>query len=120
MSINLDEAVQTHSDWKRKLQNYLANPDGSIDATKLAMDNACTLGQWLYGDGKKFANLPEYNQLVEAHKNFHKSAADIVRRKEGGEDVSADMALGSHSPFAKHSMDVVMMIKRIKRTVENS
>ena len=116
--MNFDEAIRAHSDWKMKLQQYLANPDNSIDVVKLSQDNQCNLGGWIHSEGlKNFGALPEFKTLMEEHKAFHKSAADIVTRKNKGEDVQADTTLGANSPFASHSSAVVSAIMAMKRHV---
>lgn len=115
--MDFDSAIRSHSDWKMKLKQYIGNPDGSIDIETLAKDNACALGQWLYGDGSKFKALPEYGMIIEAHKRFHKEAASIVRRCNSGESVSEDLALGAKSGFASASSEVVGLLMKMKTKV---
>lgn len=115
--MNFDEAIRAHSDWKMKLQRYLSNPDGSINPSELAKDNACSLGSWLYGEGSKYKTVEGFNDLVMAHKKFHKEAADIVLRKQRGEDVKSDIALGGSSPFAQASSNVVSILMKFKSKV---
>lgn len=115
--MNFDEAIRAHSDWKMKLKRYLANPDRSINASELAKDNVCPLGCWLHGEGKKFQNIDVFPQLLDEHKKFHQEAADIVIRKDKGENVQADIALAGNSPFATHSMNVVSLLMKMKKMV---
>lgn len=113
--MNFDDAIKAHSDWKLKLQRYLKFPDQTIDVNNLSKDNVCALGCWLYGEGSSFRHLPEYDKLKQEHAAFHQAAADIVRRKDTGENVLADIALGSNSPFAKHSENVVSLLLVMKK-----
>ena len=115
--MNFDEAIKAHSDWKFKLQRYLRSPDGSINADELAKDNICSLGGWLYSEGKKYSHLPEFKQLLEEHKGFHKEAADIVRKKDKGESITEAFALSSHSPFMTHSTNVVSILMKFRRMI---
>lgn len=115
--MNFDEAIKAHSDWKMKLNRYIANPDKSIDIQTLSKDNACALGQWLYGEGKAYNKLPEYNELLQEHAKFHKAAGDIVRRCDHGEEVKAELSLGAHSPFSEHSTRVVSLLMHLKKKV---
>ncbi len=117
--MNFDEAIKSHSDWKMKLQRYLSNPDGSINAAQLSQDNLCVLGKWIHGDGKKYSHLDEYQQLLSAHKNFHKSASDIVIRRDRGEDVKADIALSGKSPYATHSSSVISLLMKMRQLCKN-
>ena len=115
--MNFDEAIQAHSNWKMKLSNYVKKPDHSVNATVLGQDNACTLGKWLYGEGAKYANLPEYQELKKCHALFHQSASAIVKRADSGEKVTEEIALGAHSDYNKHSTQVVQLIMKMKAKV---
>lgn len=44
---SIDEAIQAHLDWRRKITNYLTKPDGSLDPKKISQENNCALGKWL-------------------------------------------------------------------------
>lgn len=117
-TMNLDDAIKAHSNWKIKLQDYLKNPDGSIDHQALSKDNLCALGVWLYGDGlAAHGHLAEFKALVDEHKLFHQAASEIVVRKNKGDDVAADVALGGDSPFARHSAGVVSLIMKMKKAI---
>lgn len=117
--MNFDEAIKAHASWKMKLNHYLNHPDGSLKPEEIEKDNRCVLGEWLYSaEGKKYSHLNEYKELVKEHAVFHQSAADIVRRKNNGQDVHADVVLGSNAPFSKHSMNVVSLIMTMKNIVK--
>lgn len=114
--MNFDEAIQAHSSWKLKLKNYLASPDGSIDIDKLSKDNQCVLGSWLYSsESKNYQNSPEFKELVAEHKEFHKAAAEIVKRKNNGEDIKEEVAIGSDSVFSRSSSKVVTLLMALKK-----
>lgn len=116
--MNFDEAVRAHSDWKMKLNRYLSHPDGSINVQDLGRDNQCALGKWLHGEGRTFSDVAEYKQLVQDHAHFHKAAAEIVIKKDKGEDIKSETALGSNSPFSRYSMSVVSLIMKMKTLVK--
>jgi hypothetical protein len=114
--MDFETAIQAHSSWKIKLRNYLNNPDGSIDLLQLEKDNVCPLGCWLHSvESSRFNKMPEFHQLITAHAIFHKEAANIVRRKNKGEAIDADIALNSNSSFAKASREVVSILMNLKR-----
>ncbi|MDP3936136.1 MAG: CZB domain-containing protein [Alphaproteobacteria bacterium] len=115
--MNFDEAIRAHAEWKMKLSNYLRHPDSSIDPVKLGLDNVCALGQWLHGEGKKYASLPEYERLVKEHAGFHKAASDIVKSKNAGKDINDSIALGAQSPFSQYSLTVVTLLMALKSKV---
>lgn len=112
--MNFDDAIKAHSAWKFKLQSYIQKPDGSLKPDSIALDNQCDLGKWIYGDGKSFSNLPDYEALRSEHAKFHKCASGIVRRADSGENVGDEIALGANSEFAKISGKVVSLIMEMK------
>jgi hypothetical protein len=115
--MDFEEAIRAHSNWKLKLSTYIRKPDGSLNASEIASDKKCTLGTWLYGDGRRFAGMKEYQQLVTEHAKFHKEASSLVKRADSGAAVSQDTALGSGSPYATTSKQVVTLIATMKSTV---
>ena len=114
--MNFDEAVAAHAGWKMKLSAYIKKPDGSLKVTAVEPDNLCALGKWLHdaATAGKCGGIPEYKQLVAAHATFHKQAAGIIRDADAGKSVTEKLALGSESPYAKASMDVVRLIMAMK------
>lgn len=115
--MDFNEAIKAHGAWKFKLAQYLSKPDGSLKSDDVQQDNRCDLGKWIYGEGAKFSNLPEYATLKTEHAKFHKCAADVVKRADSGKSVSEEVALGSKSEFATTSSAVVSAIMGIKRKV---
>ena len=72
------------------------------------------LGQWLYGEGKKYDSLPEFVTLKEEHRKFHKAVADIIRRADAHEDVSKDLSIGQNSDFNLASSKVINAITSMR------
>ena len=115
--MNLDEAIVAHMAWKKKLRAYLDNPDRSIKADEVAVDNACVLGKWIAGEGRKYAALADFTTLVAEHARFHKAAAELVRRADRSEKVDEELALGSSGEFAQATSKVVAAIAAMKQKV---
>jgi Chemoreceptor zinc-binding domain len=113
-AMNFDDAITAHTQWKMKLSAYIAHPDNSLNASTVSADNHCALGQWIVGDGAKFAKLPEYAKLRTEHTRFHKAASEVVRKASSGQKVAEEVALGSHSEFASASNAVVSAIMAMK------
>ena len=116
--MDFDEAIAAHSAWKAKLKSYLQKPDKSLDANRVAMDDQCKLGQWLHADGAKFSGAPEFKELKNQHANFHRAAADLIKRANAGEQVAEEAALGANSPFTKLSAEVVQLILKVKQKAQ--
>jgi methyl-accepting chemotaxis protein len=112
---DLDRALAMHTEWKLWLLAYLDKPDGSLDAVHVMRDDACPLGEWLFGEGRKFAHLDEYATLVDAHVRFHKEAATIVRLINDGIPVATDRLLDPGSPYVQASRAVTEAILAFRK-----
>ena len=113
--MDFDGAIAAHSAWKAKLSAYLRNPDKSLNAANIGLDDQCALGQWLRGEGRKYSSHPEFSELKKEHANFHLAASDLVRRADLGEKVSEEASLGANSPYVKLSSHVVQLIVKVKQ-----
>ncbi len=116
--MNFDDAVAAHSEWKRKLNSYVRNPDHSLKASEVNADDRCVLGKWLKGEGQQYSAAPEYAKLTKEHTRFHKAAGDLVNRVDRGQDVSAELVLGGGSEFGRASSAVVLAIIDMKKKYE--
>jgi hypothetical protein len=113
--MNIDEAIGAHTRWKLKLSAYLLHPDHSLDPATVAQDQRCDLGQWIHGEGRKYASLPEIKTLEADHARFHKAASNVVSKADSGQNVSLEIALGAHSEFASASTAIVTSLMAMKR-----
>lgn len=111
-------AIQSHNNWKLKLTAYLRDPDGTLNPDHLGSDCRCSLGQWIYGRGMQYCDLPEFVNLKSEHARFHRCAGELVTRADLGEDMSEETALGADSEFALSSAAVVSAIMRMKEKVD--
>lgn len=112
--MNFEEAMRCHVRWKMKLALYLSKPDHSLDASVVALPNECELGKWIYGEGQKYSNIPEFAALVSNHASFHTAAGEVVRKADAGQNVTEEIVLGANSQFASTSTAVVRSIMAMK------
>jgi len=113
--MDFDEAIGTHSKWKRSLRIALAKRDGSLHPAAISLDHKCVLGFWIYGEGARYSSLPEYTQLKYAHSRFHMVAAEVVKKAISGESVRTEMAPCSNSEFSTTSSAVVIALMAMKK-----
>jgi len=118
--MDFDEAIGTHSKWKRRLRQSLAKRDSSLHPSEVGLDHKCVLGQWIYGEGAKYASLPEYIKLKYEHARFHMVAAEVVKKASSGESVHAEMAPCSNSEFSTTSSAVVIAIMAMKKRLSGN
>jgi methyl-accepting chemotaxis protein len=115
VEMDFDEAVGTHSKWKRKLRHVLAKRDGSLHPSEISLDHKCVLGQWIYGEGAIYSSLPEYTRLKYEHSRFHLVAAELVKKANSGEFVGAEMTPCANTEFSTASSAVVIAIMAMKK-----
>jgi methyl-accepting chemotaxis protein len=114
--MNFEEAIAAHVNWKTKLR-VLIGGQGDVDANSLATDTACALGQWLYGEGAKYASQPAYATLKSAHQKFHKVAGAIATKAKSGQKAAASTLLDG-AEYGQASMAVVQSLTALRKTVE--
>jgi hypothetical protein len=61
MTLNFFTATKAHQDWKKRLlQCVCDNCNDNLDPERIAKDNLCALGMWLYerkaGPGRRHGN----------------------------------------------------------------
>lgn len=115
--MDFDEAVATHTKWKRKLRQDLAKHDGSLRPAEVSLDHKCVLGRWIYGEGVTYSSLPEYTRLKYEHARFHMVAAELVKKAMAGESTDAETAPCSSSEFSTSSAAIVIAIMAMKKHV---
>ena len=96
LHMDFDGAIQAHSNWKLRLFNYVRGEANSkIDLPLLGTDHHCALGQWLDGEGQRYANDPKFAKLREAHAALHASASSLALLVERGKRTTAESLLNS-------------------------
>lgn len=113
--MDFDEAIGTHSKWKRTLRHSLAKRDGGLSPSDVSLDHKCALGEWIYGEGASYSALPEYTKLKYEHARFHMVASEMVRRANSGESIDAAMEPCSNSEFSTSSASIVMALMAMKK-----
>ena len=112
--MNFDDAIAAHIKWKVRLTQFIDGTSGEqLRSDIVCKDNQCDLGKWIYGDGSQFSGKPHYKDLVSKHANFHRCAADVVKRVESSDKQGAKSLLSG--PFAIASKETVTAIMELKK-----
>ena len=112
--MNFDDAIAAHIKWKVRLNQFI---DGTstekLDSNVVCKDNMCDLGKWIYGEGAKYKAEVSHRTLVERHANFHRCAADVVKKVEAGDPTSArSMLAGAFAVASKDTIGAIMQLKK--------
>jgi len=113
--MDLNEAIQAHSEWKMKLRSAIQLRT-KLDAATIARDDCCALGKWLHGESRaRYGRLDSYKECFQQHARFHKQASQIALAINSGKYDEAEKMLGSGTPYVEASRAVVMAIGTLKR-----
>ena len=118
LGINLDNAIEAHADWHKKLRNAASKYE-QLDAETIGRDDCCEMGKWLHGAGSsKFGGKPVFVYLIAGHRDFHVEAGKVARVVDQGGD-QVEQMMSSGSPFSTASNEVGRLIILLKREVNS-
>lgn len=90
------KAIEAHTHWKLRLRKHLdGTSEENLNPDVVCKDDQCVLGKWIYGDGKRYQDMPGYEDLRQVHADFHQCAADIIRKTDSGQKDEAETVFGS-------------------------
>ena len=114
--MNFSAAIRAHANWRLRLSTCCqANAKETIDIQTLAKNDACDLGKWLCGEGRRYASDPRFGELINTHAAFHRHSAEIAAMARNGKRKEAEALINSNeSPFAKTSVQVVGILMKFR------
>ena len=114
VSIDLDNAIAIHADWRGKLRTA-ANTHEQLDTSTVGRDDCCELGQWMYGPGgAQFGNRPTFVSLIAEHKKFHQEAAKVAAVANTGDTAQVEKMMESGGAFSHATNEVSRLIVQLK------
>jgi methyl-accepting chemotaxis protein len=89
--LNLLGAAEAHILWKARLGHHIeGNIREPLEHVLVGQSGFCQLGCWINGpELEPFRDMPEFEQLKEAHRQFHQFGGLIVDRLKVGERSAA-------------------------------
>lgn len=107
--LDLREAVQSHLDWRRRLNEYVSGAAGAaaIDVDEACSASRCSLGAWIQEN--EGGDDPYLTNLDRVHREFHKMAGQIVTAYNRGHRDSARRMLAGLQ-FRRASRDVIVAL----------
>ncbi|MGZ0077161.1 methyl-accepting chemotaxis protein [Methylomonas sp. YC3] len=114
-AIDLDAAIQAHSEWKVKLRRGISQHE-HMDAVTIGRDDCCKLGKWLHGGGQKqYKHLSGFQDCLHKHAQFHREAGKVAEVINSGQYETAESLLDAGSAFALASSQVSVAIVTLKK-----
>lgn len=113
--MNLDNAVQTHAQWKTRLRSAIAKHE-TLDLITLSRDDQCELGQWLHGEGKaRYGLLKAHADCVHKHLAFHREVTKVARSVNAKQFDTVEGQLGPASDYAKASSALSVSFLQLRK-----
>jgi len=113
--MNLDNAVETHAQWKTKLRAAIAKRE-QLDLATLSRDDCCELGQWLYGAGKtSYGKLSSHGDCVHKYKVFHSEVSKVAKAVNAQQFDAATNMLSAGTDYAKASSELSVSFLRLRK-----
>lgn len=89
--LNMREALDAHAEWTHRLEAKInGTSNEELIVSKVACDDQCTLGKWIYGEAhKQFSAMGSYQDLKHVHADFHLTAGQVLNNVLNGESEQA-------------------------------
>lgn len=113
--MNLDNAVETHAQWKAKLRTAIVRHE-QLDLATLSRDDCCELGQWLHGTGKRnYGQFPAHQDCVQKHLAFHREVSKIAKAVNAQQFELAERLLSAGTEYTKASSALSVSFLRLRK-----
>jgi methyl-accepting chemotaxis protein len=115
--MSFNDALAHQIIWKRRLEKWISGEliNEPLESSTVRKDDACELGQWIYGEGSRYNVLPAYENLVKKHANFHVWAADLVKKVEDGDHQGAQAVM--QAGFDARSREIFNALNELRQAV---
>lgn len=110
--LNFKGAIDAHVKWKTRLEKFVnGESDEKLKVEDVYVDNACTLGKWIHGDGGKLLG-DDLEDLKHAHASFHKNAGLVLTEFFDGNKKEA-LELLNEGEYATYSNRVKKLLLQL-------
>jgi methyl-accepting chemotaxis protein len=117
ITVELDNALHKHAEWKVKFRTALAHHD-HLDAATISKDNCCDFGKWLHGSTKsRLGHLDSFSDCMSQHAAFHIEAGKVAQAINEDRRNEVNAMLSPGSAFTEKSSAVGVAIMRLKKDV---
>ena len=110
----VEKAILAHSRWKTHLKEAITTGESHFSVANVWNSHLCEFGKWL--DSAEANTIPNYQEVVKLHQEFHKAAAQILELALSGkrEEALNQMQLGGRSDFNQLSARLVSKLAELK------
>ena len=115
--LNLKQLMEAHSKLRSQLQDIIdGSSDQYFDVVEISEDCHCYLGKWIYGAGKIYSHMPEYESLRHAHASFHECAGNVLTQHILGNSEESEHLLKTkyRSASNRNQLELVKLFAAVK------
>jgi methyl-accepting chemotaxis protein len=117
--MDLDRAIEKHSDWKIRFCHSLHHGE-ILDVASIGRDDRCELGRWLRGEAEAdYGGRASYVQCLAKHAAFHEEARRVAEIVQAGDHTGSEAMMDFCTPFALASSAVILSIVRLQKEAAN-
>ncbi|MDG4811811.1 methyl-accepting chemotaxis protein [Hydrogenovibrio sp. 3SP14C1] len=106
----LEKMVQAHLAWKSKIRAFVDGMDIGVTYETATDPTACALGQWYYGEGQVYGDLPLMQKLGEEHKEMHLGIKKVMDAKEIGDEEMVEAGLAQVDKQSEVVVDLLSQL----------
>lgn len=114
-----NNAIEAHAEWKSQLTKHVKE-GVRRELEEVANCHACELGQWIDGEGARYANLPSFESLCAAHEEFHGLAAELIAHSNAGDQAKAMDYLKHGGKCAQSSAKLITALMECSKELAGS
>lgn len=107
---------RAHAEWMAELREFIYG-NGTMESEHVARDDQCELGNWLYGEGKRYRHLEEYDNARQIHAALHRHAAQVVDLVRIGRRTEAAAHVAPGGKLRKMSGALVKAFAQLNRRI---
>ena len=115
--VDFSNAKMQHNAWNIKLEQLLNNQDVNINKESARLPDQCSLGKWLYSEGKQYSSMPAMQTLLNNHQEFHATIGRVIDAKALNDD---ELAKVEKAKAYKLSQSVMLDIDNIENELNKS
>ncbi len=113
--MNIIAAAEAHLVWKNRLGNHVRGISFEpLGAATLGQDGVCQLGNLINSSALlAFHDMPEYDQLRDAHEQFHQLSCEVVDKLNAGDrDAAATLFENGYSTALRVMLESLSKMNR--------
>ncbi len=113
IELDIDGAIAAHLEWKKVFVQAVEQSNAAhLEHVTVCDDTKCVVGQWMGGDGQRYAADERFQQACDSHRLFHAVCCQILHLLLAEDFDSADKLL--KEDFERVSQKVIAQLESLR------